>query len=209
MPISTLLFTHFIILTLQDFTICLGIKMKNLETNKIAAAILVAGLIALVSGKIAEALYHPEENVEKRGFSVEVASSGSSESGAPAKDEPVLVGKLMAEANAEEGAKIFKKCGSCHNAEKGGANKVGPNLAGVVGANKGTHPGFTYSDGMKSHPGKWSYEDLFAFIHKPSALIPGTKMTFAGLSNPKDIANVVAFLRTTGDNPPALPPVEK
>jgi cytochrome c len=181
--------------------------MKNLETNKIVAAILVAGLIALVTGKIADILYHPAEGTEeKRGFAVEVAGGAPEAGKEGAKAEPVDIAALLAAADAAEGEKQFKKCASCHTSEKGGPDRIGPNLAGIVGDKRGSRrAGFAYSDPMKAKGGTWSYEDLFAFLHKPKDFVPGTKMTFAGFSNPKDVANVVAYLRTTGDNPPPLP----
>jgi cytochrome c len=182
--------------------------MKNLENNKIIAAILVAGLIALVTGKIADVLYHPtgHEGAEeqKRGFSVEVASSAG-DSKEAAKDVPLDIPALMAAADATAGEAVFKKCASCHDASKGGPNKVGPNLSGIVGDKRARKADFAYSDGMKAKDGSWTYDDLFHFLKKPKDFVNGTKMTFAGLSNPKDIANVIAYLRTTGDNPPPLP----
>jgi cytochrome c len=173
--------------------------MKNLETNKIAAAILIAGLIALISGKIANGLYfpHEEEGAEaKRGFAVEVAATTGGEAGAAAAPEaPVDVAALMATANAAEGANVFKKCASCHTAEPGAGHRVGPNLAGVVGSPKARHSDYAYSDAIKAKGGNWSEEELFHFLKKPQAYIPGSKMTFAGLKNPQDIANVVAYLK--------------
>lgn len=182
--------------------------MKNLEGNKIAAAILVAGLIALASGKIADFLYNSggEEAEAKRGFKVEVAEdSGASAGAAPKEDEKIDIPALMAAANADNGANIFKKCGACHNADKGGANKVGPNLYGVLGSPKGHHADYAYSDAMKAKGGSWGYEEIFAFLKKPGAYVTGTKMTFAGLGKPSEIADVVAYLRKQNDNPPALP----
>jgi cytochrome c len=179
--------------------------MKNLENNKLVAAVLVAGLIALVTGKIADVLYHPVENPEKRGFSVEVAEAPAAGGAGAVKAEPIDIGALLAAADAAEGEKQFKKCASCHTSERGGPDRIGPNLAGIVGNKRAHSASFSYSDPMKTKGGTWTYEDLFAFLHKPKDFVPGTKMTFPGFSNPKDIANVVAYLRTTGDNPPPLP----
>lgn len=168
--------------------------MKNLEANKVAAAILVAGLLALASGKIADFLYNPVENTEKRGFKVEVAEETKPGEAAKA-EEKMDVAALMAAANADNGAAVFKKCGACHSTEKGAGNKVGPNLNGVVGAAKGHVGDYAYSAALKGKGGNWSEEDLFQFLHKPGAFIPGTKMTFAGLSKPTEIADVVAYLK--------------
>ncbi|MCD6034535.1 MAG: cytochrome [Rickettsiales bacterium] len=169
--------------------------MSNLEFNKIAAGVLVAGLFALGAGKAADIFYHPEEP-KTRGFSVEVAEEATGEAGGAAEVAPVTfdVAALMAAADAAEGEKVFKKCAACHTVEPGGPNRVGPNLSGVVGAPKAHHAGFTYSDALKTKGGIWDKESLFTFLHKPKAFVPGTKMGFAGIKDPKEIANVVAYL---------------
>ena len=168
--------------------------MKNLESNKIAAAILVAGLLALASGKIADFLYHPTDNSEKRGFTVEVAETNDEGTAAEKEEEVIDIAALMAAANAANGAKIYKKCAACHGYEKGGPNKVGPNLHGVVGASKAAHSDYAYSDAMKEKGGNWTTEELFDFLKKPGKYLPGTKMTFAGIRKPEQIADLIAFL---------------
>jgi cytochrome c len=178
--------------------------MKNLETNKIAAAILLAGLIALTSGKIADFLYHPQES-ETRGFKVEVATEESATGDVEKEEEVVDIAALMANASSDNGAKLFKKCAACHGTEKGGANKVGPNLYGVLGAAKAHHAGYAYSSALKEKGGNWGYNELFEFLKKPKDFAPGTKMTFAGIKKPAQIADIVAYLRTHNDTPPALP----
>ena len=89
--------------------------------------------------------------------------------------------------------------------EKGGANKVGPNLYNVVGSEKGHEPSFAYSDALMSIKEPWDYENLNAFFAKPKDYAPGTKMNFAGLSKVQDRANVIAYLRQFADNPPPIP----
>lgn len=114
--------------------------------------------------------------------------------------------QLLAAADPASGEKVFGKCKACHNAEKGGANQVGPNLWNIVGAQVAHHDGFPYSAALAGKSGeKWTYDELNVYLTSPKAWAPGTKMTFAGLSKPEDRAAVIAFLRTRSDSPPPLP----
>ena len=170
--------------------------MKDLESNKIVAAILVAGLIALITGKIADGLYHPVENSEKRGYVVEIANTNSSADTASAVEEVIDIPALLAAATVENGSAAFKKCASCHTNEAGGDHRVGPNLAGIVNSKIASKDGYAYSNAMIAKTGNWTYEELFAFLKKPQDYVPGTKMSFAGLKNAKDIADVIKFLES-------------
>lgn len=178
--------------------------MKNLETNKIVSAILLAGLIALASGKIADFLYRPTTEVAKRGFQIEVTEEAKPGE-APKEEEKVDIAALLAAANADNGAAVFKKCTACHSADKGTGNKVGPNLYGVLGAPKAAHADYAYSAALKGKGGNWGYAEIFEFLKKPGAYVPGTKMTFMGLGKSTEIADVVAYLRKQHDSAPALP----
>jgi cytochrome c len=177
--------------------------MNDLEFNKICAAVLVAGIVASLSGFVAMKLT-ASEPLKQNAYKIEgVASSGGGEA-APEKPQPIL--DLIASADAAKGQQIAKVCASCHNLEKGGPNgAMAPNLAGVVGRAKGSHPGFEYSDAMKKKGGDWTYEDLNQFLWKPQGFVSGTKMTFAGLKKPEERAAVIAYLRSLSDSPPALP----
>jgi len=104
------------------------------------------------------------------------------------------------------GAMIAERCAACHDWTRGGPNKIGPNLYGVVGRPRASHPGFDYSPAMKAKTGNWSYADLFQFLKQPQVFIPGTKMTFGGLPRPQDRLDVIAFLRMQADAPSPLPP---
>lgn len=169
--------------------------MKNLEGNKIVAAILVAGLTAMIIGKVANFLYQSHETDQKRGYQIEVAEETTDGQNAATQEAaPIDIPVLMAAANAAEGEKLFKKCASCHIAAAGAPHRVGPNLHGVVNAAKGHHADFAYSDALKSKGGNWDYASLFEFLKKPRDYVPGTKMSFAGLRNPEDIANVIKYL---------------
>jgi cytochrome c len=108
-------------------------------------------------------------------------------------------------ADAMAGAAIAERCAACHDWSKGGPNKIGPNLYGVVGRPKASHPGFDYSPAMKAKGGNWTYAELFNFLRQPAGYVPGTKMSFAGLPRAADRLNVIAFLRMQADTPAPLP----
>ena len=94
---------------------------------------------------------------------------------------------------------------ACHNAEKGGANQLGPNLWDVIGEPIGQGKGFAFSDALAKKGGTWNWDNLSQWLSSPKAFAPGTKMTFAGLGNPEDRANVIAFLNAHSDAPKPLP----
>jgi cytochrome c len=100
---------------------------------------------------------------------------------------------------------VFKKCAACHNAEPGGPNALGPALYGVMGNPVAAHPGFAFSDALKSKGGSWDWEAMSAWLANPKKFAPGTKMTFAGLGNPQDRANVMAFLNARDNSPLPVP----
>ena len=168
--------------------------MSSLELNKIVAAILLSSLIAMVVGTVANILYKPKLKLEERGYEVEV-SEDSGASGAP-EENPLSIEELMAKANVENGKKIAKKCISCHTFEKGGDNKIGPNLWAIVDGPKAHRSDFAYSGAMKSAGGNWDIESLYHFLNKPSKFIPGTKMSFVGLKKPEELADIIAYLKS-------------
>lgn len=126
--------------------------------------------------------------------------------GAAAPAAPVDLGTLLAAADAGAGQEKIRVCTSCHDFQKGGPNRIGPNLWGVVGRDVGSHPGFAYSSAMTAYPGAWGYDALFAYLGSPAREIPGTKMSFAGLRRPEDRAAVIKYLATLGNSPPPPAP---
>ncbi len=111
---------------------------------------------------------------------------------------PVDLGTLLASADAERGKGTAKLCASCHTFEPGGPNRVGPNLWGVVGRDIAGTGGYAYSPAVAGHPGAWTYEELDRYLASPARAIPGNKMAFNGVRNPKDRANLLAYLGTLG-----------
>ncbi|WP_264328819.1 c-type cytochrome [Wolbachia endosymbiont (group A) of Andrena hattorfiana] len=174
-----------------------------MELNKIAASILLSGLIIMIVSNVVDMLYSPEE------YKIEhqtIVAAGNNEFQQKIEQVALDIGALMQNASFEKGKSAAKKCIACHSFEKGGMNKVGPNLWNVFG-NKKAHLGnsFNYSKAVLERGGKWGYEELFAFLKNPKAYIKGTRMAFAGISNPQEIADLVSYLRQLSDNQVALP----
>jgi cytochrome c len=117
---------------------------------------------------------------------------------APLTAAPVDLGTLLASADPARGERTAQVCASCHTFDQGGANRVGPNLWGIVGRDVGSEGGFAYSPAVAGHPGAWTYEELDHWLASPAKAIPGTKMAFNGVRNPKDRANLLAYLGTLG-----------
>lgn len=172
--------------------------------NTIAGCVLASALFAMVVGKVSNAVVHPHK-LDKPALAVtDDAPVATAAAAAPIEIPPI--GPKLAGANVEAGKAMFQKqCFTCHTIDKGGANKVGPNLWGVVNRPKGSHAGFSYSSPMTAKGGDWSYEDIDHMIFKPTAYIRGTKMAFAGLPKEQDRADVIAYLRTMADTPAPLP----
>lgn len=168
--------------------------------NTIAGWVLFAGIVALGSSIVAGEAFH-SERPETMGYPIEGVVQESAE-GAKA-EQPIAV--YLASADPAKGEQIFKKCVACHNADPGGANALGPALYGVMGNPVAAHPGFAYSDALKSKGGTWDWETMNAWLKSPKAFAPGTKMTFAGLSSPEDRAHVMAFLNSRDSAPLPLP----
>ena len=119
-------------------------------------------------------------------------------SAAPVAAAPVDLGTLLASADPARGQRTAQVCASCHTFDQGGANRVGPNLWGIVGRDIGGAGGFAFSPAVAGHPGAWTYEELDRWLASPARAIPGTKMAFNGVRNPKDRANLLAYLGTLG-----------
>lgn len=182
--------------------------MNSFEFNKIAGAVLGTALLVFGLNELAKVIYHAPKP-EKQGYAIEVAEAAGGDAAAaeaPAAAPAESLGKMLASADATKGQAVFKACAACHDASKGGPNKVGPNLWGIVGRNHGIHEGFAYSDAMAALKDKpWTYEALNEFITSPKTAIPGTKMGYGGLKKDADRANLLAYLQTLSDAPVPFP----
>lgn len=182
----------------------------SLEFNKIAAAVLTAGVAFMGAGIVAEVLIHPKRLAEpaislgRDPAAVQAAAAPAATAAAPTV-EPI--GPLLAEANVDNGAAAARRsCGACHSFNEGGRNGVGPNLWGIVGANHARVEGFNYSAANRALADKpWDFEALNQFIAAPARAMPGTRMAFAGISGTQQRADIIAYLRSLSNNPVPLP----
>ena len=181
--------------------------MDSFEMNKILGAILGTCILVLVTSFAAHAIFAPVTPA-KPGFEIAVkeeAHGGAKEAAAPS--EPIE--KLLQTASVEKGAAAAKKCAACHTFEKGGPNRVGPNLFGIVERARASEAGFNYSAAMKGKGGKWTFQELNAFILNPKGAVPGTAMGFAGIQKDSERADVIDYLHTLADSPVPLPTASK
>lgn len=169
------------------------------RTNTIAGWTLAACGAALGLSIVGGMIFHGERP-EKMGYAIEGVEAEGGAAGAAAA---VPIAALLGTADAAKGAEVFKKCAACHTINQGGANGVGPNLWGTVGeaiaAGKGGYP---FSDALKSVGGNWDFDKLNAWLTSPRKFANGTKMTFAGLGDAQDRANVILYLNQQGSNLP-------
>lgn len=175
------------------------------RTNTIAGWTLAALGTALGLSIVGGMVFH-DEKPAKEGYPV-VAAAEAGGGGAEAAAVPIAT--LLPSADAAKGADTFKKCAACHTITQGGGNGIGPNLYATVGEaiaqGKG---GYDFSGALKGVGGTWDFDKLNAWLTSPRKFADGTKMTFAGLSNAQDRANVILYLNQQGSNLP-LPPAPK
>jgi cytochrome c len=177
--------------------------MDSFEVNKILGAVLFTCLVLLALNIAAGALFTPEPP-KKPGYEIAVQEEPSgAPAAAPEAEQPIE--QVLASADPKRGQQTAKVCATCHTFEKGGPDKIGPNLWGVVGRKKGSEGGFAYSDAVKSKGGEWNVDDLNKFLTNPRSYAPGTKMSFAGLPRENQRADIIAYLNTLSDSPKPLP----
>jgi cytochrome c len=178
--------------------------MDSFEWNKIAGAVL-GTLTFLMLVSFGSELFFAEKKSAQAGYDLPMAAVAVV-AGAPAVAvEPIAI--RLASADKSKGENTFKQCAACHTPEKGGANKVGPNMWGIVERAKGQIAGFGYSAALKAVAAKgekWNFDSLDKFLEGPKAYLPGTSMSYAGISNPKNRADLIAYLNSISDSPVAL-----
>jgi cytochrome c len=179
--------------------------MDSMEINKAAAAILTAGIAFMVAGVIGDGLVHPQR-LETSAIKIDVATESGAPAPVAAPDPPVALELASADPALGESLTKQQGCVACHTFNEGGKAGIGPNLYGVVGAAHGHMAGFEYSAGMKAKEGPWTYDELYEWLKKPSAYIPGTKMSYAGLADPMKRADIIDYLHSLSHTPEALPP---
>lgn len=168
--------------------------------NTIAGWVLF-GCASALGLSIASGMIYHSGKPTKEGYPVEGEASPDDET---AVVEPIA--NRLAKADVAKGQASFAKCAACHSITQGGANGVGPNLWASMGKPHGHVAGFAYSDALKAVPGNWTFEAMDAWLASPRKYAAGTKMTFAGLSDPQERANVIAYLNAQGSNLPLPAP---
>jgi len=173
--------------------------------NKLAAATLLS-LLVIFGGSTAVTVLYPtggpgQVQIVEIEDETEVAEADTEAETEPAQEERTLP-QLLAAASVSAGERVGRECSACHVYEEGGANRVGPNLYGVVGRQVASVEGFNYSSALQEYGGEWSYERLDCFLENPSGCVQGTSMGYAGIKDPEKRANMIAYLASLGDAPP-------
>ena len=182
--------------------------MSGFEINKILASIIVAIIIFVIIGLVGNLVVKINyDEPQITAYKIDIPETSADSSTQTSTNDKMVesISLLLAGASLEQGEKIFKKCGSCHNYKKGGKSKIGPNLWDLINRQKASVSGFAYSKALSDYGGKWTFEELNEFLYKPKEYISGTKMNFAGLKDVEDRADLILWLRQQSDNPIPLP----
>ncbi len=178
--------------------------MNSFEINKILGAVLGTCLILLAVHIASGAIFTPPVPA-KPGYEVAVKEEQPAKGPGEAAPAAQPIETLLASASAEHGAQIAKQCQICHNLQEGQGPKVGPDLYGVVGRQVASVAGFNYTAALKAKGGTWTFDALNKWVEDPRADVPGTAMTFAGIKNEKQRADLIAYLDTLSKSPVPLP----
>ena len=173
--------------------------MDSFEINKIVAAVLMVALLVIGVSKLSNVIFYVEKP-SKAAYEVE-APTAKTVSAESSSSGSFNIKDFLALGSIEHGKKVFKKCSACHVVAKGGKNKIGPVLYGVLGKKSASISDYKYSKALIAYNKVWSYEEMNGFLIKPTAHIKGTKMAFAGLKNEKDRASVILYMNSQSDSP--------
>jgi cytochrome c len=167
----------------------------TMTITKAAGAICTALLVFLLGGWAAESLYNIDSHSEDHVSAYRPVVLDASEA-AVVDDTPAIpFEEVYASADAAAGERLWRQCSACH-ALNAGQNGVGPYLAGIVDRPKHAAEGFSYSEALLSMEGAWTPENISNFIANPRAYAPGTAMSYGGMADIEDRANLIAYLAT-------------
>ena len=178
--------------------------MNSFEINKIIAAIILTIVIVFGVNKLGDVIYSvkaPKGNT----YNIVTETKEISKADTAKAEGDVNIGALLALGSIDHGKMVFKKCAACHSISKGGVNKIGPALWGVIGRKAGSISNYKYSKAMSGFGKTWNFETVNTFLIKPKDYIKGTKMTYAGLKKEKDRASIILYLNEQSDSPVPLP----
>ncbi len=174
--------------------------------NTIAGWTLFGGVMALGLSSLSSHYFMADKDhrPEKMGYVIEGVEAAGGEAAAVVTP----IANRLAIGDVAKGEATFAKCKACHSVDQGGANGIGPNLWAIVGAARAAgHGGFAYSDALKGKPGNWDFASLDEWLSSPAKYATGTKMSFAGLTDAQQRADVILYLNSKGANLP-LPAAE-
>ena len=178
--------------------------MNSFEINKIIAAIILTIVIVFGVNKLADVIYNvkaPEGNT----YNIVTETKEISKDDAVNVGSDVNIIALLALGSINHGKMVFKKCAACHSVSKGGGNKIGPALWGVIGRKAGSTSDYKYSKAMSGFGKIWDFEGMNTFLIKPKDYVKGTKMAYVGLKKEKDRASIILYLNKQSDSPLPLP----
>ena len=178
--------------------------MNSFEINKIIAAIILTIVIVFGVNKLADVIYYvkaPKGNA----YNIVTETKEISKGDAVNVESDANISTLLALGSVDHGKMVFKKCAACHSVSKGGGNKIGPALWGIIGRKAGSISDYKYSKAMSGFGKNWDFEGMNNFLIKPKNYVKGNKMAFAGISKEKDRASVILYLNEQGDSPLPLP----
>ncbi|MBO6489094.1 MAG: cytochrome c family protein [Pelagibacteraceae bacterium] len=180
--------------------------MYGFEINKIIAAIILTIVIVLSINKLADVVYNvkvPEDATNKVAKATETKEISKDDNEKAKSGNDIKV--FLDLGSIDHGKTVVKKCIGCHSVSKGGGNKIGPALWGVIGRKVGSISDYKYSKAMSGFGKNWDFEAMNNFLIKPKDYVKGNKMAFAGISKEKDRSSVILYLNEQGDFPLPLP----